>query len=293
MYRLLPPVFRDLWLSWLAHVRQKNEAEKQQSVDAKEQKMKELVDIILSQRTLGAVAKTTNKSFKVTPNADVETPKPEVCDKWEDDVVNTWKDELSEPDLQSQEFSVEGTKLRSLFRKKQETPQYQSMLEARKSLPMFNYRQRLLEAIQENQVTVLCAETGAGKTTQCGQFLLEEALENGFGDRISILCTQPRRVSAISVAERISDEFCDHTVGETVGYHIRLESMRSARTKLLFCTTGVVLRRLQDDPLLEGVTHVLVDEVHERQWQIDFLLIALRQLIHTTRKDLKVILVSL
>lgn len=85
----------------------------------------------------------------------------------------------------------------------------------------------------------------------------------------------------------------DDDVGKLVGYHIRMESKKSKETKLLFCTTGVVLRRLQDDPNLEGVTHVIVDEVHERQWEIDFLLIVLRKLLSTTRStDLKVILVS-
>ncbi len=96
----------------------------------------------------------------------------------------------------------------------------------------------------------------------------------------------------MSVAERVADEI-DDNVGNQVGYHIRMESKKSKHTKLLFCTTGVVLRRLHDDPNLIGVTHVIVDEVHERQWEIDFLLIALRRLLNTTRKtDLKVILVS-
>ena len=96
----------------------------------------------------------------------------------------------------------------------------------------------------------------------------------------------------MSVAERVADEM-DDTIGGQVGYHIRMEAKKSKHTKLLFCTTGVVLRRLQDDPNLEGVTHVIVDEVHERQWEIDFLLITLRKLLNTTRStDLKVILVS-
>ena len=70
-----------------------------------------------------------------------------------------------------------------------------------------------------------------------------------------------------------------------------MESKRSKNTKLLFCTTGVILRRLQDDHKLKSITHVIVDEVHERQVQTDVLLIALRQLLRTTRGDLKVILV--
>jgi hypothetical protein len=72
-----------------------------------------------------------------------------------------------------------------------------------------------------------------------------------------------------------------------------MESKRSKNTKLLFCTTGVILRRLQDDHELKSITHVIVDEVHERQVQTDVLLIALRQLLRTTRRDLKVILVRL
>jgi HrpA-like RNA helicase len=82
------------------------------------------------------------------------------------------------------------------------------------------------------------------------------------------------------------------TLGKGVGYQIRMEAKKSTHTRLLFCTTGIVLRRLQDDPNLEGVTHVLVDEVHERQQQTDVLLIILRQLLNTTRRDIKVILMS-
>lgn len=71
-----------------------------------------------------------------------------------------------------------------------------------------------------------------------------------------------------------------------------MESEKSSRTKLLFCTTGVILRRLIEDPSLEGVSHIVVDEVHERQWQIDVLLISLRTLLQGLRPDLKVVLVS-
>jgi HrpA-like RNA helicase len=157
---------------------------------------------------------------------------------------------------------------------------------------------------------------GAGKTTQCPQYLLERALLQGRGDAVNVICTQPRRVAATSVAERVSEEMADRCVegllldcitpcvflltvffllvkrlGNLVGYQIRMEAVRSRHTKLLFCTTGVLLRRLQDDNELKSVTHVIVDEVHERQVQTDVLLIALRQLLATSRKDLKVILV--
>jgi HrpA-like RNA helicase len=109
---------------------------------------------------------------------------------------------------------------------------------------------------------------------------------------LSILCSQPRRVAALSVAERVSEELGEERVGGLVGYSIRLESRKSASTRLLFCTTGIILRRLVDDPNLEGVSHLVLDEVHERQWQIDVLFTCIRFLLRTSRPDLKVILVS-
>ena len=93
---------------------------------------------------------------------------------------------------------------------------------------------------------------------------------SGYGDETPIICTQPRRISAVSVSERVADERNEPLGGTgNVGYHIWMEARKSRSTKLLFCTTGVILR-MQDDPALTGVTHVVVDEVHQRQWQIDF-----------------------
>jgi ATP-dependent RNA helicase DHX36 len=85
----------------------------------------------------------------------------------------------------------------------------------------------------------------------------------GFGAATNMIVTQPRRISAIGVSERISQERCEK-VGETCGYSIKLEKKMSARTRLLLCTTGVLLRRLQCDPDLASISHIFVDEVHER-----------------------------
>ena len=84
------------------------------------------------------------------------------------------------------------------------------------------------------------------------------------------MCTQPRRVAAISVAERVSEEWGEESVGKLVGYQIRMEVKRSSDTRILFCTTGVILRRLIEDKELTGISHVVVDEVHERQvsWEV-------------------------
>ena len=105
-----------------------------------------------------------------------------------------------------------------------------------------------------------------------------------------MLITQPRRISAISTAERIAEERIE-SVGDTAGYHIRLESKRSNSTRILLMTTGVLLRMLQSEDDLSGVSHIFVDEVHERDLQTDFLLIILK-LIVKKYKDLKVVCTS-
>ncbi|ELW63977.1 Putative ATP-dependent RNA helicase DHX57 [Tupaia chinensis] len=129
-----------------------------------------------------------------------------------------------------------------------------------------------------------------GKTTQIPQFILDESL-NGPPEKVAnIICTQPRRISAISVAERVAKERAER-VGLTVGYQIRLESVKSSATRLLYCTTGVLLRRLEGDTALQGVTHIIIDEVHERTEESDFLLLVLKDLV-LQRPTLQVILMS-
>jgi HrpA-like RNA helicase len=177
------------------------------------------------------------------------------------------------------------------FERRRSCAAYKNMESYREQLPIFAYKKEFLDIYLKSRVTVLCAETGAGKTTQVPQFILEQSLLNGRGGEIGIICTQPRRISAISVAERVAEEMCVD-VGDIVGYQIKGEVSKSCRTKILYCTTGIILRRLQDDPDLSGVTTVILDEVHERSWQIDFLLVALRKLVLYSRPDIKIVLVS-
>lgn len=163
-----------------------------------------------------------------------------------------------------------------------------SMQEKRALLPAHHAREDILSKVKGNQVVVVSGATGSGKTTQVPQFLLEEAAENG--ESISIVCTQPRRIAAMSVAERVAAERCEQ-IGNTVGYQVKLNAKRSASTRLMFCTTGVLLRRLQGDPELDAMTHVLVDEVHERSVETDFLLLLLREIV-SRKSGLRVVLMS-
>ncbi|GKU91472.1 hypothetical protein SLEP1_g5339 [Rubroshorea leprosula] len=181
-------------------------------------------------------------------------------------------------------------RIRNMQRAWQESPEGKRMMEFRKSLPAFKEKERLLEAIARNQVIVISGETGCGKTTQLPQYILESEIESGRGAFCSIICTQPRRISAMAVAERVSAERGE-PLGETVGYKVRLEGMKGKNTHLLFCTSGILLRRLLSDRNLNGITHVFVDEIHERGMNEDFLLIVLKDLL-PRRRDLRLILMS-
>jgi ATP-dependent RNA helicase DHX57 len=157
---------------------------------------------------------------------------------------------------------------------------------------VYSFKSHILDTLSTNQIILISGETGCGKSTQIGQYILEQELLSGKGAQCQILCTQPRRISAISLAQRVSYEQCQPTVGKLVGYKIRGESKYNPKeTKLVFMTTGVILRMIQFDPDLQGVTHVIFDEVHERSMDGDLFLILLKNLSHL-RPDLKIILMS-
>ncbi|XP_058091802.1 DExH-box ATP-dependent RNA helicase DExH3-like [Magnolia sinica] len=172
----------------------------------------------------------------------------------------------------------------------QESPEGQKMQEFRRSLPAYKEKDALLTAISQNQVVVVSGETGCGKTTQLPQYILESEIEADRGAACSIICTQPRRISAMAVSERVAAERGEK-LGESVGYKVRLEGMKGRDTRLLFCTTGILLRRLLVDRNLKGITHVIVDEIHERGMNEDFLLIVLKDLL-PRRPELRLILMS-
>jgi len=170
---------------------------------------------------------------------------------------------------------------------------YQRMLPGRHDLPIFQARSAILESVHASQVVVLSGETGCGKSTQLPAYLMEDALARG--ERCKIYVTEPRRISAISLAERVSQEMGEapKSVGtgdSLVGYAIRLESQVGPQARLVYATTGIVLRMLESS-VLDQVTHIIVDEVHERTIESDFLLIVLKTLMQR-RPDLKIVLMS-
>jgi ATP-dependent RNA helicase DHX57 len=152
--------------------------------------------------------------------------------------------------------------------------QYQSLFKERVKLPAWKAKSDFLQAFKTNRVVVCVGETGSGKTTQVPQYILDEYLGTSEERdapslaQLQIIVTQPRRVAAISVASRVSAERGDDG---SVAYTIRGESTTTRRTKLIFCTTGVVLRRLTVGNGLDGVRVIVVDEVRMCQFTLDAL----------------------
>lgn len=158
--------------------------------------------------------------------------------------------------------------------------------QARSLLPAFAVKDPLLSVIQSNQVTIVIGETGSGKTTQLTQYLYE----SGYAKRGMIGCTQPRRVAAMSVAQRVSEEM-EVTLGEEVGYAIRFEDHTSDKTKIKYLTDGILLRETLTDPTLDNYSCIIMDEAHERALNTDILLGLFRTIL-AKRRDLKLIVTS-
>lgn len=156
----------------------------------------------------------------------------------------------------------------------------------RKSLPVYSCRDQLLQIIQENSVVIVVGETGSGKTTQLTQYLFED----GYGDDGCIACTQPRRVAAMSVAQRVAHEM-GFDLGKEVGYSIRFEDNTSKNTVIKYMTDGILLRESLSDPDLEKYSCIIMDEAHERSLNTDILFGLLRN-IAMHRSDLRLIITS-
>ncbi|KAL1744085.1 P-loop containing nucleoside triphosphate hydrolase protein [Schizophyllum fasciatum] len=141
----------------------------------------------------------------------------------------------------------------------------------RMDLPITAGRTRLVEAVQANDVTILVGETGSGKTTQIPQYLFEAGYQ-------SIAVTQPRRVAATSLADRVSKEQ-GTPMGTRVGYSVRFDERCSADTSIKYVTDGMLVREMMGDALLEKYSVIIVDEAHERTLRTDILLARLKEIV--------------
>lgn len=156
----------------------------------------------------------------------------------------------------------------------------------RESLPVFKFREHLLGAVAENQLLIVVGDTGSGKTTQVTQYLAEA----GYANNGLIGCTQPRRVAAMSVAKRVSEEVgCE--LGREVGYTIRFEDRTSPDTRIKYMTDGMLQREILLDPNMRKYSVIMLDEAHERTIATDVLFGLLKKTLKR-RPDLKLIVTS-
>ncbi|KAL0236789.1 hypothetical protein PCE1_000186 [Barthelona sp. PCE] len=159
------------------------------------------------------------------------------------------------------------------------------LLDIRRELPVFDARDNLVNAIREHKAVVIVGHTGSGKSTQLPQFLSECEFISGM-----ISVTQPRRVAAITLAQRVSEEM-GVEIGQECGYSIRFENKTSKQTRVRFCTDGMLLREAQDDPLLSKQGVIILDEAHERTIATDILFGIIKNAM-VERDDLRVIVMS-
>ncbi|XP_061449776.1 pre-mRNA-splicing factor ATP-dependent RNA helicase PRP16 isoform X1 [Rhineura floridana] len=161
-----------------------------------------------------------------------------------------------------------------------------SIVEQRQYLPIFAVQQELLTVIRDNSIVIVVGETGSGKTTQLTQYLHEDS----YTDYGMIGCTQPRRVAAMSVAKRVSEEM-SVSLGEEVGYAIRFEDCTSENTVIKYMTDGILLRESLREADLDHYSAIIMDEAHERSLNTDVLFGLLREVV-ARRSDLKLIVTS-
>uniref|UniRef100_A0A8C2DHF8 ATP-dependent RNA helicase DHX29 n=1 Tax=Cyprinus carpio TaxID=7962 RepID=A0A8C2DHF8_CYPCA len=275
VHQLLPPTYRDVWLEWRDSEQKEEEQTRSAINKPRDQFIARLLTRLKQQQTLQTQAEQQER----LQDAEAE-------DSWEN--LDTQEDH--EPQrgggLEAEEAS------RRLLLKLRSSALARRLLVEREQLPVFQHRQQVLEALRRHRVLVIAGETGSGKSTQIPQLILEELLANGEAAQpCNVVVTQPRRISATSLASRVSQELglCGKT--SLCGYQIRMENRSGDATRLLYCTTGVLLRKLQQDRLLSSLTHIIVDEVHERSVQSDFLLTILKEVVHK-RSDLRLILMS-
>ncbi|XP_067842013.1 ATP-dependent RNA helicase DHX29 isoform X2 [Heptranchias perlo] len=273
IHQLLPSTYRDVWIEWSEAEKKKTEKRQMERNKPRDQFITRLLNTLKQQPSTCA-------------SQTVEDPE------------DSWENLVTEDDFRNLSINKEKAdnldSAKILLKNLQSSVRFQKLLKDRQLLPVFQHKMQILETLRRHRVVVVAGETGSGKSTQIPQFLLEDLLSS-VASKCNIICTQPRRISAVSLATRVCEELgCEEGPGgknSLCGYQIRLETKVGESSRLLYCTTGVLLRKLQQDGLLTSVSHVIVDEVHERSVQSDFLLIILKEIMQK-RSNLNLVLMS-
>ncbi|KAJ3154408.1 ATP-dependent RNA helicase dhx29 [Geranomyces variabilis] len=267
LHSRLPPAFKALWLQWVSEDEQKK---------------------FLAQEEEGSRRMAFVESFFEKREARLRMkPQEQGAGAVAAAAVATGRNALTR--------AMDMSRLHSLMQERAQSRPYKKLFKQRSTLPVFAMREAIMDVIRGHRVIVVSGETGSGKSTQIPQFIVEDGISRG-NAACRVVCTQPRRISATSIASRVSEELGDPAGhvgrdGAWVGYQVRLENRTNPDTLLTFCTVGILLKRLESDHDLTDVTHVVVDEVHERSIDSDFLILCLKRVLER-RADLTVVLMS-
>ncbi|KRX82519.1 putative ATP-dependent RNA helicase DHX33 [Trichinella nativa] len=157
-------------------------------------------------------------------------------------------------------------------KKKHSRPHVEKLKQARQKLPIYACKEKILRLLKDNQSLIIIGETGCGKSTQIPQIIYDEWLHDG----MVIGITQPRRVAAVTLAKRVSEEMNVH-LGQEVGYSVRFDEVASSQTQIFYLTDGMLIREAMFDPMLERYSFVILDEAHERTLHTDVLFGVVKQ----------------
>ena len=241
--------------------------------DEKDAEMKDKIDIAEEFKNWA------NQSIKTMEGRDVDLATPTLSTEYKPIV----REEDLEDGLPISNVHVDESSNRKAFYVK--VDRSDEIQATRMQLPAYGEEHNIMEAIHHNDVVIICGETGSGKTTQVPQFLYE----SGFGSEKSpdypgmIGITQPRRVAAVSMANRVSNELGDQ--GKYVSYQIRFDSTTKDDTKVKFMTDGVLLREMMEDFKLTKYSSIIIDEAHERNINTDILIGMLSRCVRLRAKE--------
>lgn len=180
--------------------------------------------------------------------------------------------------LTQEELAMKSSRLKDKTHEYKTRRDLEHLRQARSELPMAQYASQVMQIVHDNVYCVVIGATGSGKTTQVPQILLDQAIESGTGASCNVICTQPRRIAATSVARRVAGERAEQ-LQHTVGYHVRFDArLPKPGGSILYCTAGILLQQLQHAPddVFDHASHLVIDEVHERDLTNDFLLTTLK-----------------
>lgn len=201
VHQLLPPTYRNVWLEWSDTEKKKEDENKMETNKPRDQ----------------FIARLLNKLKQQQPQQQFEGKA-----KLSEDAEDSWENLISEEDFNGLSLETSFTDdlepMRALFKKQQNSSRYQRLLKEREQLPVFKYKHTLIETLKKHRVVVVAGETGSGKSTQVPHFLLEDLLHNERNlNKCNIVCTQPRRISAVSLATRVCEELgCENGPGGRV-----------------------------------------------------------------------------